>query len=168
MNTRETDCRISWDVKFITDTNLGKLAKWLRILGYDTVSYRGEADRNFLRKAEREARVVLTRKKDMGARQFAGKLVIVENDNIEEQLAEVMEKVPVAADPDRMFRICVRCNEALVAVEKENVAGLVPVFVYDTQSSFRRCPGCKGIFWPGTHIDNAINHLKTRILRHHP
>ncbi|MGO9136751.1 MAG: Mut7-C RNAse domain-containing protein [Syntrophales bacterium] len=155
-------------MKFITDTNLGKLAKWLRILGYDTVSYRGEADRNFLRKAEREGRVVLTRKKDMAARQFSGKLVIVENDNIQEQLVEVMEKLSISANPDQLFSICVRCNEALVAVEKENVAGLVPAFVYDTQSSFRRCPGCKGIFWPGTHIDNAINHLKTRILRHHP
>ncbi len=155
-------------MKFITDTNLGKLAKWLRILGYDTVSYRREADRNFLRKAEREGRVVLTRKKDMAARQFSGKLVIVESDNIQEQLVEVMEKLSVSADPDRLFSICVKCNEALVAVEKEDVAGLVPAFVYDTQSSFRRCPGCKGIFWPGTHIDNAINHLKTRILRHHP
>ena len=168
MNTREIDCRRSWNVKFLTDANLGKLAKWLRILGYDTASYRGEADRKFLMRAEREGRVVLTRKKDMAARQFSGKIVIVENDNIEEQLAEVMGKVPVAADPDRLFRICVRCNEVLVAVEKENVAGLVPAFVYDTQSSFYRCPGCKGIFWPGTHIDKAINHLKSRILLRHP
>ena len=73
-------------MKFITDTNLGKLAKWLRILGYDTVSYRGEADRNFLRKAEREGRVVLTRKKDMAARQFSGKLVTVGSDHVQEQL----------------------------------------------------------------------------------
>ncbi len=155
-------------MKFITDTNLGKLAKWLRILGYDTVSYKGEADRSFLRKAEREGRVVLTRKKDMAARQFAGKLVIVGSDHVQEQLVEVMEKLSIAADPGGLFSICVRCNETLVAVEKEEVAGLVPAFVYDTQNAFRRCPGCKGIFWPGTHIDNALSHLKTHIRRHHP
>jgi uncharacterized protein len=155
-------------VKFITDTNLGKLAKWLRILGYDTVVYRGEADRNFLRKAEKEGRVVLTRKKDMAARQFSGKLVTVGSDHVQEQLREVMEELSVSADVSRLFSICVRCNEALVAVDKENVAGLVPAFVYDIHSTFRRCPGCKGIFWPGTHIDNALNHLKTHIQLHHP
>jgi uncharacterized protein with PIN domain len=155
-------------VKFITDTNLGKLAKWLRILGYDTVVYRGEADRNFLRKAEKEGRVVLTRKKDMAARQFSGKLVTVGSDHVQEQLREVMEELSVSPDMSRLFSICVRCNEALVAVDKENVAGLVPAFVYDVHSTFRRCPGCKGIFWPGTHIDNALSHLKTHIQLHHP
>ncbi len=155
-------------MKFITDSNLGKLAKWLRILGYDTVSYRGEADRNFLRKAERAGRVVLTRRKDMAARQFSGKLVIVGSDHVKEQLVEVMEKLSIAADPGRLFSICVRCNEALVVVDKEDVAGMVPAFVYDTQSGFRRCPRCKGIFWPGTHIDNALNYLKRHIQSHHP
>ena len=121
-------------MKFITDTNLGKLAKWLRILGYDTVIYRGEADRNFLRKAEREGRVVLTRKKDMAARQFSGKLVTVGSDHVQEQLGEVMEKLSISADVSRLFSICVRCNETLVAVDKEDVAGMVPAFVYDTQS----------------------------------
>ena len=155
-------------MKFITDTNLGKLAKWLRILGYDTVVYRGEADRNFLRKAEREGRVVLTRKKDMAARQFEGTLITVRSDHAQEQLREVMDELSISTDVSRLFSICVRCNEALVAVDKEDVAGLVPVFVYDIQSTFRRCPSCKGIFWPGTHIDNAVNHLKTHIQRHHP
>lgn len=155
-------------MKFITDTNLGKLAKWLRILGYDTVWYRGEANRNFLRKAEREGRVVLTRKKDMAARQFSGKLVTIRSDGVQEQLGEVMEKLSITADPDRLFNICVRCNKALVAVDREDVSGMVPAFVYDTQSAFRTCPGCKGIYWPGTHIDNALNYLKTHIRRHHP
>jgi len=155
-------------VKFIADTNLGKLAKWLRILGYDTVSHRGKTDRDFLRKAQREGRVALTRKKDMAARQFSGKLVTVESDHVQEQLGEVMEKLSICADASRLFSICVRCNAALVAVGKEDVAGMVPAFVYDTQSAFRRCPSCRGIFWPGTHIDNAFNQLKTHIQRHHP
>ena len=155
-------------MKFLTDTNLGKLAKWLRILGYDTILYPGDADRNFLRKAQREGRVVLTRKKDMATRQFSGKLVIVVSDRVQEQILEVMEKLSISADAGQLFSLCVRCNEALVAVDKEDVAGTVPAFVYDTHSAFRRCPSCKGIFWPGTHIDNALNHLKTHIQSHHP
>lgn len=155
-------------MKFITDSNLGKLAKWLRILGYDTLVYRGEADRNFLRKAAREGRVALTRKKDMAARQFSGTLITVGSGRVQEQLREVMEKLHISADGSRLFSICVRCNEELAAVNKEDIAGLVPAFVYDTQAVFRRCPGCKGIFWPGTHIDNALTHLKRHTQSHHP
>lgn len=155
-------------MKFITDTNLGKLAKWLRLLGYDTVLYRGEADRNFLRKAEREGRVVLTRKKDMASRQFSGKLVTVRCDHVEEQLAFVMDELSISPDMVRFFSICVKCNEALVPVDKGDVSGMVPAFVYESHSEFRRCPGCKGIFWPGTHVENAIDHIKERILSHHP
>ena len=155
-------------MKFITDANLGKLAKWLRILSYNTVVYRGDADRDFLRKADREGRVVLTRKKDMAARQFSGTLITVGSDNVLEQLREVMDKLSISPDVNRLFSICVRCNETLVAVDKEDVAGLVPAFVHDTHSTFRRCPSCKGIFWPGTHTDNALNYLKTHIQRHHP
>ncbi len=155
-------------MKFIADTNLGKLVKWLRILGYDTVLYRGKADRDFLRKAEREGRVVLTRTKDMAARQFGGTLITVGSDRVQEQLGEVMEKLSISADHGRLFSICVRCNAALEAVNKEDVAGAVPAFVYGTQSTFHRCPCCGSIFWPGTHIDNALDRLKTHIQRHHP
>ena len=154
-------------MKFIADTNLGKLVKWLRILGYDTILYRGKADRNFLKKAEREGRVVLTRKKDMARRQFSGKVVTVGSDHVQEQLGEVLEKLSITADANRLFSICVKCNSALVAVNKENVAGLIPAFVYDNQSAFCRCPSCGGIFWPGTHIHNALNRLKTHIQSHH-
>ncbi|MGC9977376.1 MAG: Mut7-C RNAse domain-containing protein, partial [Syntrophales bacterium] len=77
MSAKQVDGGMSSEVKFIADTNLGKLVKWLRILGYDTILHRGKADRNFLKKAEREGRVVLTRKKDMARRQFSGKVVTV-------------------------------------------------------------------------------------------
>lgn len=155
-------------MKFIADTNLGKLVKWLRILGYDTAVYHGKADRSFLKKAEREGRVVLTRKKDMARRQFGGKLITVGSDHVQEQLSEVMKKLSITADADRLFSICVRCNAALAAVNKEDVAGMVPAFVYDTQTSFCRCPACGGVFWSGTHIDNVLNQLKTHIQRRHP
>jgi len=155
-------------MKFITDTNLGKLAKWLRILGYDTILYTGIADRDFLRKAGREGRFVLTRKKDMSTRQFSGKLIRVECDHVEDQLAEVMDKLSISPDANRMFSICVKCNQALETVEKGDILGMVPAFVYDTHGAFRRCPLCKGIFWPGTHVDNVINYLDKHTRRHHP
>ena len=154
-------------MKFITDANLGKLAKWLRILGYDTVFYAGDADRNFLRKAESEERVVLTRRKDMEGRQFSGQLVMIHSDQVEIQMREVMDKLHILPDSDRLFSICLRCNELLLKVGREDVSGLVPDHVYVGHTEFHMCPRCKRIFWPGTHMDNARCHLRTRI-QHHP
>ena len=155
-------------MKFITDANLGKLAKWLRILGYDTVFYTGDADRNFLRKAESEGRVVLTRRKDMERRQFSGQLVMIHSDQVQTQLREVMDKLHILPDTDRLFSICLRCNELLMKVSREEVSGLVPDHVYAGHTEFHRCPRCKRIFWPGTHTDNASRYLRTRIQYHHP
>jgi hypothetical protein len=155
-------------VKFITDANLGKLAKWLRILGYDTVFYTGDADRNFLRKAESEGRVVLTRRKDMERRQFSGQLFMIHSDQVQEQLREVMDKLHLLPDLERLFSICLRCNEVLTKVKREEISGLVPDHVFVSHTEFHMCPRCKGIFWPGTHMDNARRYLKTHIQRHHP
>ncbi len=155
-------------MKFITDANLGKLAKWLRILGYDTVFYTGYADRNFLRKAESEGRVVLTRRKDMERRQFSGQLVMVQMDQVQEQLREVMDKLHLIPDFDRLFNICLRCNEVLIKVNREEISGLVSDHVFASHTEFHMCPRCKGIFWPGTHMDNARSYLKTHIQRHYP
>ncbi|HUH66476.1 MAG TPA: Mut7-C RNAse domain-containing protein [Syntrophales bacterium] len=154
-------------MKFMADANLGKLVKWLRILGYDTVVYRGVPGRDFLRKGEREGRIILTRKKNMASRQFAGKLIVVASDRVQEQLAEVMDRLSISPDPDLIFKRCVKCNEVLETVERGEVEGAVPAFVYDTQGFFHRCPVCKGIFWSGTHVENTLNFLKTHIQRHH-
>jgi len=155
-------------VKFITDINLGKLAKWLRILGYDTVLYTRNANSEFLRKAEKDERVVLTRKKDMADRLFSGHLVIINSDHVKDQLHEVMEKLTFLPDADRMFTICVKCNEALMEVERQEISGIVPDYVFMSHSEFHVCPRCKGVFWPGTHRDKVQNYLRTHIQCHRP
>jgi len=146
-------------VKFIADQNLGRLVKWLRIMGYDTVLYRGPADRSFLRKAEKEGRTVLTRRRDMAGRQFAGTLIVVKHDRLEDQLATLMEALPIHPEPARLFTLCLRCNRSLKEVDKEEVSGQVPAYVLETQSRFRVCPQCRGIFWPGTHRENIRRFL---------
>ncbi|HVO65032.1 MAG TPA: Mut7-C RNAse domain-containing protein [Syntrophales bacterium] len=154
-------------MKFITDANLGKLAKWLRILGYNTVFYTGDADHNFLRKAEDEGRVALTRKKDVEERQFSGQLVVIHNDQVQKQLEEVIDKLNLFPDSERLFSICLRCNELLIRVNKEEVSGLVPDHIYASHTEFHMCPYCRGIFWPGTHMDNARRYLRMHIQHHH-
>ena len=143
-------------MKFLADSSLGLLSKWLRILGYDTVYWRGEADRSFLRKAERAGRAVLTRRKDVLARQHPGLVLFVENDRVEVQIEEVLEKLDLRPEPENLFTLCLRCNESLKAAKPEEVRSVVPEYVFRTQKEFRVCPGCGGVFWPGTHRDRAM------------
>jgi hypothetical protein len=143
-------------MKFLADSSLGRLSKWLRILGYDTVYWRGEADRSFLRKAEKEGRAVLTRRKDILARQHPGFVLFVGNDRVEVQIEEVLEKLDLRPEPKNLFTFCLRCNESLKVAKPEEVRPLVPDYVFRTQSEFRVCPGCGGVFWPGTHRDRAM------------
>src|SRR5512137_1885761 len=150
-------------MKFIADSSLGRLSKWLRILGYDTVYWRGVADRVFLRKAEREGRAVLTRRKDVLARQQPGLVLCVQNDRVEDQLVEVLGKLGLEPEPDKLFTLCLRCNESLKAAKPEEVRSLVPDYVFRTQREFRLCPGCGVVFWPGTHRERALSTLR-RIL----
>jgi len=154
-------------MRFITDANLGKLVKWLRILGYDTTFYTGNADRNFLRKGEKEGRVVLTRKRDMARREFSGQLLVIQNDHVQQQLREVMDKLSLNPQPERLFSICLKCNEELEEVPKKEIAGMVPPYIFETCSQFQKCPRCRHIFWPGTHRDNVHRFFKTHI-QHHP
>jgi len=147
-------------MKFLADQTLGKLSKWLRILGFDTIYYRGDIDRNFLRKAEREGRVVLTRKKDMANRSFSGRMILVSEDSIQRQLEEVIRKLLLKPEPDNFFSLCLKCNKELKEVSKRDVEGIVPNYVSEKYSNFRMCPECRNILWPGTHRNNMLDRVK--------
>lgn len=147
-------------VKFVTDVNLGTLARWLRILGYDTRFDRGDVNRDFLRRAQQEDRIVLTRKRDMANRQFRGRLVVVEQDHVRRQLKEVIEKLDLRVDMDAFYRRCALCNALLAEVLREEVEGRVPDYVYHQSGPFRRCPECGKVYWCGAHRAMAIDFLR--------
>ena len=147
-------------MKFLADSTLGKLTKWLRILGFDTIYYRGNIDRNFLRKAQREGRIVLTRKKDMASRSFSGRMFIISEDHVQNQIKEVKQKLSLKPDQGKLFSICLKCNKELEEVSREEVREYVPDYVFENYEDFRMCPQCQGIFWPGTHRDNMIDNVR--------
>jgi uncharacterized protein with PIN domain len=155
-------------VKFITDRNLGKLAKWLRMLGYDTVFYSENIDREFLRAGAKEGRVVLTRRRDMARRNFSGRMVIIYHDRVYDQLQELREKASLEPNPRNFFSLCLECNQPLQTISKEKAAQKVPPYVFQTHDTFLTCPQCGKIYWPGTHRDNVLGLLKERNLFHHP
>jgi uncharacterized protein len=148
-------------VRFLCDCNLGKLAKWLRILGYDTLWERGDADQGFLRKAEREKRIAVTRKRNLGG--GFGRLIVIRDDRVEGQIGEILEALTMKPDPKDRMTLCLRCNAMLETVAKEEVEGAIPAYVYQNSTYFRKCPICGRIYWPGTHARNVEELLRMRI-----
>jgi uncharacterized protein with PIN domain len=134
--------------RFAADRNLGKLAKWLRILGYDTLYDRNDADRD--------------RKRELAHRVHLGPLVVVKADHVEGQLSEVITALDLEPDPSRRMARCLNCNAPLEEVPKASLEGLVPIYVFGTCTQFRRCPLCKRIFWPGTHSRHVEERLSAQ------
>jgi len=156
------------DFKFLVDASLARLAKWLRLLGYDTAVFQTEAGRALLRQADAEGRIVLTRRRDMTERQFSGILFLITDVVVGKQLKAVVEKFSLQIDRGKMFGICMDCNQKLHSVAREDVRDLVPPYVFENCNTYNRCPCCHKIYWMGTHPRNALNFMKKHIPNHLP
>ncbi|RLG58298.1 hypothetical protein DRN86_05765 [Candidatus Geothermarchaeota archaeon] len=139
-------------LKFICDEQLGRLARWLRILGQDVVYQNQVSDSQIIEQAKKESRMVLTRDHNLAEKLFQEgiKYYLVEENYPAHQLREVVERFQSQLQL-RVFSRCVECNLPLEEIEKAKVKNLVPPFVFQTQEVFRRCPGCGKIFWSATH-----------------
>jgi len=129
---------------------LGKLARWLRLMGFDTF-YANDADDDFLKSlAVKENRLVLTRDAPLHQRIPKGKSLLVRHDRLVPQLKEVCRHF--ALDRFHLPPRCSHCNGELQPVLKEQIKNCLPPFVARTQSDFSQCRDCGKIFWPGTHL----------------
>jgi len=145
-------------VKFILTPELGRLCRWLRIVGYDAYYFRGR-DSSLIVKALQEDRIILTRRKKL-AQESAVKKVIIHYDCLKDQIRELKEKIGLDINPDNLFSRCTDCNAEIRKVDKQLVKDKVPQYVYQTQNEFYKCPKCKKIFWKGTHWDLANKYLQ--------
>jgi len=135
-------------VTFVVDGMLGRLAKWLRILGYDTKYSPDWDDNELARIARAEGRVLLTRDVELSRRRGL-RFLLVESEDPEEQLVQVARAYVLRAD--HPFSRCVVCNTLLEDVAKVEAWGQVPSFIFGTQDRFRLCPECNRFYWRGTH-----------------
>ena len=150
------------ELKFIADTNVGKLAKWLRVLGYDVAFIPNVDDGQLVRMALEQGRVVLTRDTQLMRRRLVttGRLraLLIEGDDPRAQVRQVMRTFNLATDNG--FSRCLECNEPLIPKLREEVRYLVPSFVYETQDTFMLCPACRRIYWRGTHWQRMARELE--------
>ncbi|MFQ6059421.1 MAG: Mut7-C RNAse domain-containing protein [Anaerolineae bacterium] len=139
---------MSDEVKFLADEMLGRLAKWLRILGYDTAYLSPASDHALVRLARAEGRVLLTR--DTGlARRRGLQILLIESEQVEEQVRQVLDDLSLTASGS--FSRCPVCNTPLEELDRAAVADRVPPYVLRTQERFSRCPHCDRTYWRGTH-----------------
>ncbi len=150
--------------KFIVDTNVGRLARWLRMMGYDALFINEIDDRGLVSIGIRERRVVLTKDTQIMMRRVvtSGKLkaILIEGDEVKAQLRQVVKAMNL--DPEsRQFTLCLECNQPLIPRKKEEVKDLVPPYVFQTQSKYVQCPSCHRIYWRGTHWQRMKSELET-------
>lgn len=140
-------------MKFIVDANVGKLAKWLRMMGHDAVFFEGKDDAEMVAQARAEKRVILTRDTHLmewGAiRSGRIKAVLLKSDEVTAQTRQVITELRL--ESPRPFTVCLECNLPLEHVDRASVENDVPPYVFRTQSEFMRCPKCRRIYWRGTH-----------------
>ncbi len=142
-------------MQFIVDAMLGRLARWLRLLGYDTL-YAGDfpvSDDDILAMAADEGRAIVTRDRELFERAREAGIVAyyVEENDVEHQLADLVRAGAIELREEPSTLICPRCNGRLVPVSKRDVAGRVPTTVLDTHNRFWVCTNCGQIYWEGTH-----------------
>ena len=147
-------------MKFLVDRMLGKLAKALRLLGYDAIYYQGEDLTQLIRLAREQDRVILTRNTKLAARKPEDRVVRITQDHPELQLRELYEKGHIALSEEKSFSRCLVCNILLDGMTRKEVEGKVPDFIFHNYQEFYRCSQCGRIYWPGTHQQNMQKRIK--------
>ena len=158
-------------MRFIADAMLGDVARWLRMLGYDTLYSRNFKDFEIISLAEKEDRVILTR--DVGlarrARKRGLKVILIYPD---EDISDILVKIALRTGIELRFREnetrCPQCNTKLTVINKAEALSLVPPTIGAKYDKFWKCPKCGKIYWQGNHwrtINNIINEVNKKLVR---
>ena len=145
--------------RFACDRSLGRLAKWLRILGYDTLFGQYVSDAGLAGYAK-QGRIVATRTVSVFKKVPREARVWIADNDPKDQLGCLAVKLGLVWSPELVFSRCVLCNLPVEPVDKDKISGHVPDYILGTRASFSSCPRCKRIYWPGTHAQRSVAHLE--------
>ncbi|MDZ7699584.1 MAG: Mut7-C RNAse domain-containing protein [Deltaproteobacteria bacterium] len=142
----------------MVDIMLGKLAKWLRVMGHDA-RYRSFYKDGTLEVFMTRGRILLTRHHQRA--RLPGHSILLHKNRVDEQLAELSETVDLKSDPDLLFSRCIRCNTLLEDAPGETALEAVPEYIfYHHPGQIRFCPTCERYYWPGSHRMRMADQLR--------
>ena len=145
-------------VNFAADRMLGRLVKWLRVIGQDVIYGPHLTGYGLIRAARQQNRLILTRDRGL-KKKNPPSFIFIESDRYGEQLRQVVETCGLKPC-DKLFTRCLECNSLLQARAKASVKEIVPPYVFSNQEQFFWCPNCHRVYWPATHHQKMVEELK--------
>jgi uncharacterized protein len=149
------------EIKFVADVMVAKLARWLRVLGFDVAYSNVFQDDEIVGLARLENRIILTRDTGLAARCHEPRCLLISSGEYEEQIVQVLHTFDLK--DFNVFSRCLECNTPLHRVDKEEVFEKVPPFIYLTQDRFATCPSCNRVFWHGSHTDEMLKRIPIQL-----
>lgn len=137
---------------FVAEYTLGKLTKWLRLAGFDTLYDSNRPSFYQLREIARsQKRIVLTRTHHVIKQFEPSEAIFITSNAPHDQIRQILRVLHLRSCDLKPFTRCVICNCALLELKKELCVGAVPDYIWQTQSQFKKCHQCFRVYWPGTH-----------------
>ena len=150
------------NIKFIVDSMLGKLARWLRILGYDTYYNPIISDEDILAKALSERRILVTRDRELAIRaeKIGIECFLAGTTNISDILSKLNRRYSIRLEIDFNSTRCPKCNAELALANKSEISRYCPEYILKKYDIFLICRKCNSIYWPGRHFKNILKTLE--------
>lgn len=136
--------------RFAADAMLGRLARWLRLLGFDCVHHRDITDEEMARLGALDGRTILTRDRGLPEEWWLSDIYVVHAEELTRQLVEVVKRFDLAPSFQVLTR-CSDCNRLLQRAPRSDVGGRVPPGILERHDVFRECRDCGRVFWEGSH-----------------
>ncbi len=143
--------------RFVVDVMLGRLAKWLRVLGFDALLTTLQ-DCARLELLISEGFTAVTRRERL--RDMEG-VIFIHSDHHLEQLNELISVLDIGIEELRVFSRCGICNSELLHIASDEALGAVPDYIFETSPDFRKCPKCRRVYWAGSHKKRMIEQLES-------
>lgn len=148
--------------RFVCDDHLGKLARYLRVCGYDTAFDRDMKNGDLLQIALNEKRHILTRDTRLIELTLVRDYTLIADDNWADQMEQVIREYSLKIDTTKLFSRCLEDNTPTIGVEKSSIHELVYPYTYEHHDDFRQCPLCQRVYWRGSHVQAMQERLRAK------
>lgn len=145
--------------KFVADVHLGRLTRYLRMLGIDVLYENIFDDDEIIQLSLKERRAILTKDRGILKRNDVTHGYFIRSGKVEEQVKEVIRRFDLQKEIKEFTR-CLECNSELIKIAKEKIVGDLPPKVNQSQEEFFKCPGCGKLYWKGTHHQKMLSFVQ--------